>query len=303
MKAEQRAYFELHIAVALFSLTALLGGLIDLSAITIVWWRVLLTSISLVFLIRIPNLFRTLPLRTILSFSGIGIIVGLHWVTFYGAVKLSNVSICLVGMSTTSIFTSFLEPLFFRQKIKWFEVFLSLMIVPGMILVVNATDFSMLDGLWVAMISALLSSLFAILNKKQISKTNELSITFLELGSAWIFLSILIPIYNVATNTQLTILPPKWDDWFYLIVLALLCTTFAYVLNLKALKYISAFTSNLALNLEPVYGIILAWLVLNENEQLTTGFYWGVFIILLAVFGHPFLARQLLPKREKTDLV
>src|SRR6056297_927464 len=141
MKPEQKAYFELHLAVLLFGLTALLGGLMGLSAIVIVWWRVLLTSISLLFLIRVRYLFKSLPLSTILTFAGIGIIVGLHWVTFYGAVKLSNVSICLVGMSTTSIFTAFLEPVFFRQKIKWYEVWLSLMIVPGMILVVNATDF------------------------------------------------------------------------------------------------------------------------------------------------------------------
>jgi drug/metabolite transporter (DMT)-like permease len=297
MKPEQRAYFELHLAVVLFGLTALLGGLIDLSAIVIVWWRVLLTSISLLFLIRIRHLFRSLPLSTILSFAGIGIIVGLHWVTFYGAVKLSNVSICLVGMSTTSIFTAFLEPVFFRQKIKWHEVLLSLMIVPGMILVVNATDFSLLTGLWVAMVSALLSSLFAILNKKQISKTSELSITFLELGSAWIFLSLLIPLYSWLGNIHLNMRPPGWDDWLYLIILALLCTTFAYALNLKALKYISAFTSNLALNLEPVYGIILAWIILKENEELSTGFYWGVVIILLAVFGHPFLARRVRKKK------
>lgn len=297
MKPEQRAYFELHLAVVLFGLTALLGGLIDLSAIVIVWWRVLLTSISLLFLIRIRHLFRSLPLSTILSFAGIGIIVGLHWVTFYGAVKLSNVSICLVGMSTTSIFTAFLEPVFFRQKIKWHEVLLSLMIVPGMILVVNATDFSLLTGLWVAMVSALLSSLFAILNKKQISKTSELSITFLELGSAWIFLSLLIPLYSWLGNIQLNMRPPGLDDWMYLIILALLCTTFAYALNLKALKYISAFTSNLALNLEPVYGIILAWIILKENEELSTGFYWGVVIILLAVFGHPFLSRRIRKKK------
>jgi drug/metabolite transporter (DMT)-like permease len=299
MKPEQRAYFELHLAVVLFGLTALLGGLIDLSAIVIVWWRVLLTSISLLFLIRIRHLFRSLPLSTILSFAGIGIIVGLHWVTFYGAVKLSNVSICLVGMSTTSIFTAFLEPVFFRQKIKWHEVLLSLMIVPGMILVVNATDFSLLTGLWVAMVSALLSSLFAILNKKQISKTSELSITFLELGSAWIFLSLLIPLYSWLGNIHLNMRPPGWDDWLYLIILALLCTTFAYALNLKALKYISAFTSNLALNLEPVYGIILAWIILKENEELSTGFYWGVVIILLAVFGHPFLARRVRKKNSQ----
>lgn len=296
MKPEQRAYLELHLAVFLFGLTALLGGLTDLSAIVIVWWRVLLTSLSLLFLIRLRRLFTSLPLSTIFSFAGIGVIVGLHWVTFYGAVKLSNVSICLVGMSTTSIFTAFLEPIFFRQKIKWYEVFLSLLIVPGMILVVNATDFSLLTGLWVAMVSAFLSSLFAILNKKQISKTNELSITFLELGSAWIFLSILIPVYVWVSNVQLIMVPPSIEDWLYLVILALLCTTFAYALNLKALKHISAFTSNLALNLEPVYGILLAWLILKENEELSHDFYWGVLIILAAVFGHPLLIRLMRKK-------
>ncbi|MEM6376816.1 MAG: EamA family transporter [Bacteroidota bacterium] len=291
MKPEQRAYFELHLSVLLFGLTALLGGLLELSAIVIVWWRVLLTSISLIFLIRVRYLFKNLPLKSILIFSGIGIIVGLHWVAFYGAVKLSNVSICLVGMSTTSIFTAFLEPLFFKQKIKYYEVLLSFLIVPGMILVVNATDFSLLSGLWVAMVSALLSSLFAILNKKHLSKADEMSITFLELGSAWLFLSLLIPIYSWISGEQLIIMPPRIVDWIYLLILALLCTTFAYVLALKALRYISAFTSNLALNLEPVYGILLAWIILKENEELSTGFYWGVVIILLAVFSHPFLKK------------
>ncbi|GAB5552676.1 MAG: DMT family transporter [Saprospiraceae bacterium] len=291
MKPEQRAYLELHISVLLFGLTALLGGLLELSAIVIVWWRVLLTSISLIFLIRVRHLFKNLPLRSILIFAGIGIIVGLHWVAFYGAVKLSNVSICLVGMSTTSIFTAFLEPLFFKQKIKPYEVLLSFLIVPGMVLVVNATDFSLLSGLWVAMVSALLSSLFAILNKKHLNKADEMSITFLELGSAWLFLCLLIPIYSWWTGELLVIMPPRIVDWVYLLILALLCTTFAYVLALKALRYISAFTSNLALNLEPVYGIILAWIILSENEELSAGFYWGVVIILLAVFSHPFLKK------------
>lgn len=291
MKPEQRAYFELHLSVLLFGLTALLGGLLELSAIVIVWWRVLLTSVSLIFLIRVRHLFKDLPVRSILIFSGIGIIVGLHWVAFYGAVKLSNVSICLVGMATTSIFTAFLEPLFFKQKIKSYEVLLSFLIVPGMVLVVNATDFSLLSGLWVAMVSALLSSLFAILNKKHLNKANEMSITFLELGSAWLFLCLLIPIYSWWSGERLVIMPPRIEDWIYLLILALLCTTFAYVLALKALRYISAFTSNLALNLEPVYGIILAWIILKENEELSTGFYGGVVIILLAVFSHPFLKK------------
>ncbi len=293
MKPVQRAYLELHFAVLLFGLTALLGGLIDLSAVNIVWWRVLLTSISLLFLIKLGEIRRILPTKTILAMMGIGVIVGLHWVTFYGSVKLSNVSICLVGISTTSTFTAILEPLFFKEKIKWLEVGLSLLILPGMILVVNATDWSMLTGLWVALISAFLAALFAIFNKKMITKIGALPITFIELSSAWLFLSIVIPVYYLITLKPIELLPPRPIDWAYLVFLALFCTTLAYVLALRSLKYLSAFAANLTYNLEPVYGILLAWFILKENEQLTTGFYIGAVIIMLAVFMYPVLKRRL----------
>lgn len=283
----------MHLAVVLFGLTAILGGLIQMSALLIVWWRVLLTSLSLALIINVGRLFRTLPRRTILGFMGIGAIVGLHWVTFFGAVKLANVSICLVGMSTTSIFTSFLEPPFFKEKIKWYEVLLSLLIVPGMILVVNSTELALLDGLWVAILSALLISLFAILNRKYISRSDDLSITFLELGSAWIFLSFILLGISWYTGELPKIIPPRPMDMVYMLLLALLCTTLAYVLALRALRHISAFASNLTLNLEPVYGILLAWLLLRENEELSAGFYLGVVIILIAVFSYPFLKKRM----------
>jgi drug/metabolite transporter (DMT)-like permease len=198
-----------------------------------------------------------------------------------------------VGMSTTSIFTSFLEPLFFKEKIRWYEVLLSLLIVPGMILVVNSTELALLDGLWVAILSALLISLFAILNRKYISRADDLSITFLELGSAWIFLSLILLGMSWYQGEWPEIRPPRPVDILYLGLLALLCTTLAYVLALRALRHISAFAYNLTLNLEPVYGIVLAWLLLRENEELSFGFYLGVVIILLAVFSYPFLKKRM----------
>jgi len=292
MTSTQRAYFELHVAVFLFGFTAILGDLIQLSALLIVWWRVLLTSLSLALIVRVVRLFKRLHWRKTLTFMGIGVIVAVHWVTFYGAIKLSNASIGVVAMATTSFFTSLLEPLIMRQKIKWYELGLGLLIVPGMALIVNSTDFSMLTGLAVGLLSALLAALFAILNKKLITHTDERSITFLEMSSACLFLTIVIPIYAWTTDTPLSILPPTLTDWGYLIILALVCTTFAYVLALRSLQHLSAFASNLSINLEPVYGILLALVLLNENEELDTGFYLGAGIIVIAVFSYPLLKRR-----------
>ncbi len=310
MKAERRAYLELHIAVFLFGFTAILGDVIQLSALVLVWWRVLLTSISLLLLIRLRSLYRQLGPGMILIFMGIGVLVALHWIAFYGAIKLSNASIGLVAMATTSFFTSLMEPWILKQKMNWYEIGLGVLIVPGMVLVANNTELGMMDGLWVGLLAAFLAALFAILNKKYIGTTDEMSITFLELGSAWIFLSLVIPMTALLSENGLTIWPPSWQDWLYLLVLSLLCTTLAYVLALRSLRHLSAFASNLTVNLEPVYGIALAWILLQENDELGNGFYWGVLIILAVVFSYPILRKQMRskpikhqPKDGKSDLI
>ncbi|MEM8908402.1 MAG: EamA family transporter [Bacteroidota bacterium] len=290
MQPNQRAYLELHFAVLLFGFTAILGDLITLTALVLVWWRVLITSISLFFLIRLGADLKTLPRPLILKYMGIGVLVALHWICFFGAIKLSNASICLVCMATTSFFTALLEPLFFRDSIKWYELLLGLLIVPGMVLVVNNTAWNMLAGIGVGLLSALLAALFSILNKKLVDQAAPMSITFLELGSGWCFISLLLPIYFWQNPQEL--FWPQGTDWWYLLILALLCTTLAYVLALRALKYLSAFAANLTVNLEPVYGIALAWLILQENKELSNGFYWGCTIILLAVLSYPLLKKR-----------
>ena len=290
MNNEKRAYLELHIAVLLFGFTAILGSLIQLSALAIVWWRVLITTISLLFLVRGGQALRSLPRATIFQFMAIGVLVAFHWLAFYGAIKLANASITLICMATTSFFTALVEPIVMRRKVRRHEVMIGLAVIPGMALIVNSTASSMNVGILMGLSAALMAALFATLNKKLIGKSDEMSITFLELGSAWLFLTLALPLFLSQSEGPLQFFPSR-ADWVYLIILSLLCTTLAYILALRSLRYLSAFASNLAINLEPVYGIAMAWLILKEHKDLSAGFYWGVLIILAAVFSYPLLRK------------
>ena len=290
MHSTRRAYLELHLAVFLWGFTAILGDLIQLSALVLVWWRVLITPISLLLLMRSFRAIRNMPRKLVLQYMGIGVLVALHWLAFYGAIKLANASVSLICMATTSLFTAFLEPLFLRQRIKGYEIVLGLMIIPGMALIVNNLEIGMMVGFWVGLAAAFLAATFGTLNKKLVAKAHPYQITFLELGSSWIFLSLLLPFF-LRSNPGMAFWP-SWWDLSLLLVLALLCTTLPYILSLRALHHLSAFAANLTINLEPVYGIILAWLLLNDNKELSPGFYWGVLIILAAIFSYPMMRKR-----------
>ena len=289
---EGRAYLELHIAVFLWGFTAILGDLIQLSALTLVWWRVLLTSLSLIFFVRLSTVWRELGPRRLLTFAGIGVVVGLHWVTFYGAIKLANASIALICMATTSLFSSLVEPWLVGSRFRWYELLLGIFILPGIYLVIDGAEASMNAGLAVGLLSALLVSIFTSLNKRFIGQSNPARITFLELGAATLFLSPFLPFFGGAAFW------PSGQDWVLLLVLALLCTTLTFFLSLRALSQLSAFTSNLTVNLEPVYGIGLAYFLLNDASELGTTFYWGALLIIIAVFSYPLVQRLL---RSRVD--
>jgi drug/metabolite transporter (DMT)-like permease len=284
---EQKAYLHLHIAVLLFGLTAILGDLIKMAALPIVWWRLLITSISLIFIVNVIRLFKQMSWQRLLLFSGIGVIVGLHWLAFYGSIKLSNASIALVCMATASFFTAIIEPIVLKQKFKWYEGILGIIIIPGMVLIVTDLSPELFWGIPVGLVSAFLAALFSTLNKKYINEGKVLRITFLELSAAFVFLSILLPLFK--TGEGWSYINPSRMDWVYLVILALLCTTLAFVLALSALREVSAFASSLTINLEPVYGIALAWILLDDNKELAPTFYYGVLVILLAVFSYPYL--------------
>ncbi len=299
MNKTQGAYLNLHIAVLLAGFTAILGDLIQLSAIVLVWWRVFITAISLLFFIGFGKTLIHIPKSLILKYMGIGVLIALHWIAFFGAIKYANASIALICMATTSFFTALIEPLVTKRPVKAYEILLSLLVIPGMVLIVNSTDLSMKLGIWIGLLSALLASMFVIFNKMFIKEADPMSITFIELGSGCLMISLILPFYF--WNSETAVFWPDWMDLGYLMILALLCTTLASVLGLYALKHISAFVSNLAYNMEPVYGIVLAWLILNENKELTTGFYWGCLIIILAVFSYPILKRLAEKKENSLD--
>lgn len=288
MTNKQVALRNLHIAIFLFGFTAILGDLIQLSALMIVWWRVLITAMSLLFLVNIHDILRKLNKKQIIYFMSVGIIVGLHWVTFYGAVKLANASIALICLATSSFFTSIFEPLILGRRFRLFELLLGLAMVPGMWLILNGAQFDIGMGMVVGLMSALFASLFSIFNKRAIDDADPLDITFIELSSAWVFLSLILPFVKISGG-QLGAFWPSWLDFGYLLVLALLCTTLAYVLALKSLKYISAFLANLSINLEPVYGIILAWWLLGDGKDFNINFIYGCLIILAAIGTYPLL--------------
>lgn len=288
----KEAYIYIHIAVMLFGFTAILGGLIELPAVMIVWWRVLITSLSLVFFINFGRKVVQLPKALILKYLFIGIIIGLHWVTFYGAIKLSNASITLICMSTTSLFTSVLEPMIVRTRFKPHELFIGLLIVPAMILIVSDLDASFNLGVSIGIVSALLAAIFSSLNKVYINKADAYTITFIELSGAWLFLSILLAVMHIIGVFEGPYLPVSGMDVVWIVILALLCTTLAQILTLKALKELSTYATNLVINLEPIYGILLAALILHDYKDLNPSFYIGASVILGSVMIYPRLSKK-----------
>jgi drug/metabolite transporter (DMT)-like permease len=294
-KTIRQAYFKIHLAVLLFGFTAILGDLIKMPAIMIVWWRVLITSISLLFFIRFGKDLVAVGPKLIKKYVFIGILIGSHWICFYGSIKLSNASVCLVSMSTTSFFTAWIEPLLVRTKFNKYEIITGLLIIPAMALIANTLDSQYLTGLMVGLLSALLAAVFSVLNRANISGASPFTISFIELTSAWVMITGVLLAMYLFGQKQTSFLP-NGTDWFYLIILALVCTTLAHVLSLQALRYITAFDANLVINLEPIYGILLAVTILHEHKELNPMFFVGAAIILLTVIFHPFLIKKSKPK-------
>ena len=286
MKEPLRSYLALHFSIILFGFTAILGAVISLSALPLVWWRILLTVISLGFFAKLTTVFKQVSTKNILFICGTGGIVGLHWLTFYGSIKASNASVGVLALAATPLFTAFLEPLVQKRKINVIEIMLSILIIPGMILIVRTLPTKFLDGFLIGLFSAFLASLFSSLNQKMTLLSDAITITFLELSSALILLTFVLPFW-LAFNPKEAFIPKGTYDWMYVALLAFVCTSLAYSLTLHAMKQLSAFTVSLSMTLEPLYGIAFAWFLLNENEQLTNSFYWGSLLIVLSVIIYP----------------
>lgn len=268
----------------LWGFTAILGKLITLPAQALVVWRMALVC---VFLAMLPKAWRgiaALKSKLVLIYAGIGVIVALHWLTFYAAIKLSNASVAVSCMALGSIFAAMIEPVLTDKAWNKNELIIGILAVPGVVLLVGGVPLSMHTGIIVGVVSAFLTSLFAVLNKRYVHDAEPESVTFIEMSAGAVFLTIASILYF---GSEQTLMVPDLRDAVLLLILALACTLFPFILSLHALRHVTAFTTQLALNLEPVYAIVIAALWLKEYEELTPQFYLGVSIILVAVFIQP----------------
>lgn len=284
MPPATRALLQIHFCVVLWGFTAILGKLITLGALQLVWWRMVLVSGALLLLKRFWDGLRPLPGKLIAIYAGIGVIVALHWLTFYGSVKLANASVAATCMALTPIFISFVEPYLAKRKFDSSELLFGIAAVPGVALVVGGTPLEMRIGILVGAVSAFFVSIFSSLNKRYITNSPALTITGIEMAAGAAFLTLVA--IAVPLDEPLLKLPSVHDAWL-LAALAMGCTLFPFALSLIALRQISAFSASLAVNLEPIYAIVLAIILLGEQRELAPSFYAGVAIILIVVFLHP----------------
>ncbi len=286
----KKAFLQLHIAVFLAGFTGILGRLISLNEGMIVWYRLLFTSLTMwVLFIFLKKLHKT-SLRDILKISGVGFIAAMHWVTFYGSIKYSNVSVALVCFSAIGFFTAIFEPLILRKKMNWTEMVLGLMTIAGISIIFHF-DSQYKTGIIIGLISAILAALFPIYNRQFLQRgiNVETMLTWQQTGG-FVVLSVLLPFYLQQFPVESFF--PGTEDLLWLLVLSWLCSVIAFQFSANALKRLSAFTVNLTYNLEPVYGILLAFIVYKENKLLSKWFYIGFAIIAIALIIHVYIVTR-----------
>lgn len=296
----RKAHLQIHFCVLLWGFTAILGKLITMPALPLVWWRMLLVVAALALVPRVWRGLREMSWRLLWSYAGIGVLVALHWLTFYGAIKLSNASVAATCIALATVFIAMVEPWLARTRFSRRDLILGIAVLPGVALVVGGVPTDMRIGIVVGAVSALLVALFASLNKRMVEHGDPLTVTAIELGAGTLALTVLAPVMPVifpAFAGDLLVLPDLHDAGL-LLVLSLACTLLPFALSLVALRHMSAFSAQLAVNLEPVYAIMLAIVLLGEQHELTGVFYVGVAVILAAVIAHPLLNRSPLQHPE-----
>lgn len=293
MTEHRKAFLQIHFCVLLWGFTAIFGKLISLPALPLTWWRMLIVVAVMALMPRVWRGLRAMSPRLLWSYAGIGALVALHWLTFYGAIKLSNASVGVTCLALSTVFVALIEPVLTRTRFSKRELALGLLVLPGVVLVVGGVPHGMRQGIVVGTVSAILVAIFGSLNKRLVEHGDPLAVTALELGAGALTLTLLAPlmplIFPAFAGDLLT--QPTTRDFLLLLVLALVCTLLPFTLSLFALRHMSMFAQQLAINLEPVYAIVLAILLLGEQRELTPQFYLGVAIILAAVFIHPLLGK------------
>lgn len=301
MTQETRDFAFLHFIVLIWGFTAILGMVIALPSVEMVFFRTLLASLGLLVLVLVSR--KSFHFRQGADYFitlGTGFLIAAHWILFFVSARISNVSVCLAGMATCSLWTSFLEPLANGRKIKPYEVVLSVIGFAGIVIIFNV-EFEHFVGLLLAMLSAAIAALFTVINGKLTRRQDPFVITFYEMVGATLAIALFFPIYLRLDGVEGLSLQPSLSDWGYLLILSLVCTVFAYSYSVQLMRRLSAFSVNLTVNLEPVYGISMALLFFPESEQMTPGFYLGTGLILTSVLIYPLLNRAFKRKALETD--
>ena len=272
-------YFHLHFIVFIWGFTAVLGDLITIEAVPLVWHRMLLGSLFVLIYIIYNKGMLKVSLRSLIKFAFVGLLIALHWLAFFSAVKVSNVSITLAMMSTGAFFASFLEPIFFKRKIIGYEVIFGLIVIIGLYIIFKVES-EYLSGILLALLASFLGTLFSIFNGMMVKSHNATVISFYELLFGLVFITLYILFTDGFDNAFFNL---SGSDWTYLIILASICTAYAFIASVHVMKWISPYTVMLTTNMEPVYGILLALLILGEKEYMSPTFYLGAIIILITV--------------------
>jgi drug/metabolite transporter (DMT)-like permease len=285
-------YLKLHFIVFLWGFSAILGKLVQLPAVEMVFFRSILAAFGMAIVIYATKGSFRVQRNDLIKLLLIGFIVSLHWLTFFGAARVSNVSVSLVGFATNSLWAALLEPWFNKTRIKKYEVLLGLVVLTGLYIIFSF-DFQYKLGLAIGVMAGFTSALFSVFNSKLVKRIAPRSITFYEMIGVFIGTGLFLPIYKMtwAPGNELQ-LTPSFFDWLYIAILAGVCSVYAYTVAVELMKRISVFMIQLTLNLEPVYGIIMAVIIFGQQEKMNTNFYIGTIIILSAVACYPLLKKR-----------
>lgn len=277
--ANLKSYLHLHFIVFIWGFTAVLGALITLDALPLVWFRMSIAVLIILVFVLIKKIPLKVPPKTLAAFVASGLVIALHWLTFFYAIKVSNVSVTLACLSTGAFFASLLEPIFTRTKVVWYEVLFGLIVVSGLYIIFSFEG-NYITGIILALISAFLSALFAVINAGFAKKYSPVTVSFYELLGGVFFFSL----YLLFTGSfGVAFFTVSANDWLWLFLLGSFCTAYAFIASVHVMKVLTPYTVMLTINMEPIYGIILAVLVFNDKEKMSTAFYIGAAVILSTV--------------------
>lgn len=278
--AKLKHYLQLHLLVFIAGFTAILGELITIGSLELVWYRMAIAGILMFIYIKFIKLNIKINKRTFLQFLVAGVIIALHWITFFEAINQANVSIALAMFSSGAFFASFIEPIFFKRRILAYEILFGIIVILGVFLI-TSSEMDYINGIVLGLLSALFSTLFAVINGRFIERYSATLISFYEFVSGVAFLTVFILLSGNTFNSEFFTLSNS--DWLYIFILASVCTAYAFIGAVQVMRYISPFTVILSYNLEPIYGIGLALILFPETEKMSPQFYIGAILVMVTV--------------------